>query len=187
MQNRWYKTHLNQPSKRKKLNRRKFLKSFPIWAYSTVNGDVEEKLYIRPPYSENADFSKCVNCEGVCASACPENIINIAENKTPFLSFESRGCTFCQECAKVCPENVLQLNEGLKPKINAVVEIEKTKCVSWHGTLCNSCSDVCLDNAIKFEGLWKPEIKNEKCTACGFCLTVCPVSAINATPVEVNS
>ncbi len=169
------------------MNRRKFLKGFPIWAYATVNGDVEEKLYIRPPYSENADFSKCVNCEGLCASSCPENIIKIAEDKTPYLSFEKKGCTFCQECAKVCPENVLQLNLEIKPKINAIVEIEKTKCVSWHGTLCNSCSDVCLDNAIKFEGLWKPEIKSDKCTSCGFCVGVCPVSAITSTPLEVNN
>jgi ferredoxin-type protein NapF len=170
----------------KNLNRRNFLKAFPIWAYSTVNGDVEEKLYIRPPYSENGDFRKCINCEGECAKVCPEKIINIAEDNTPYLSFEKRGCTFCGECAKVCPEKVLELDLEIKPKIDAVVEIEKTKCVSWHGTLCNSCSDVCLDSAIKFEGLWKPEIKSEKCTSCGFCLTVCPVNAITANPTKEN-
>ncbi len=165
------------------MNRRKFLKGFPIWAYSTINGDVEEKLYIRPPYSEDGDFKLCTDCDGLCAKSCPENIIKIAEDKTPYLSFESKGCTFCEECAKVCPENVLKINPDIKPKINAVVEIEKIKCVSWHGTICNSCSDVCLDAAIKFEGLWKPEIKNEKCTSCGFCFTVCPVSAITINPI----
>jgi len=166
------------------LNRRKFLKGFPVWAYSTINGDVEEKLYIRPPYSENGDFSKCINCDGVCATYCPEKIIKIADDKTPYLSFEKRGCTFCEECAKVCPEGVLRIDDKNKKKINATVEIERTKCVSWHGTICNSCSDVCLDSAIKFEGLWKPEIKEEKCTSCGFCITVCPVNAINATPIK---
>ncbi len=167
------------------MNRRKFLKSFPIWTYSTISGDVDEKLYIRPPYSDGSDFSACKECEGLCHKVCPEEIIKIAEDRTPFLSFEKKGCTFCQECAKACPEGVLSLENG--QKINAVIEIEKIKCVSWHGTLCNSCSDVCLDSAIKFEGLWKPEIISSKCSSCGFCIGVCPVSAITSKPIEVGS
>jgi coenzyme F420-reducing hydrogenase beta subunit len=47
---------------------------------------------------------------------------------------------------------------------------------------CNACGDVCSRNAIIFktdnEGFWYPEADNEKCTNCGLCEKVCPVTNI---------
>ena len=44
--------------------------------------------------------------------------------------------------------------------------------------MCFSCKDPCLDDAIQFLGMFRPEIDENLCTSCGFCLKVCPTDAI---------
>lgn len=134
--------------------------------------------FIRPPYFKDEDsfHNMCIQCEGNCSTVCEENIIVIHEDKTPYLNFSQSGCTFCDACAIACPFEVLTLQE--KKNINAIFEIDMLKCLSWNTTMCFSCKDPCLSNAIEFLGMFRPTIKADLCTACGFCLRVCPTNAI---------
>ncbi|MDX9744726.1 MAG: ferredoxin-type protein NapF [Arcobacteraceae bacterium] len=137
-----------------------------------------KKYIVRPPYFANEErFAvDCINCDGKCAVVCPEKIIIILEDKTPSLDFSLGGCTYCDECALICPSDALTLSE--KKKIDMVVSIDTTKCMSWQNTMCFSCKDPCLDDAIFFDGIFKPTISSDKCTNCGFCIKVCPSDAI---------
>ncbi len=134
---------------------------------------------VRPPYNDDPGlFSRlCPECEEKpCARVCEEDIIEICEEGTPKLLFQKRGCTFCDECLKACDKGVL--SDASLPFIKASVEIDILKCMAWHGTICSSCKDPCLEDAIKFLALFRPEIEPERCTACGWCIPVCPVDAI---------
>ncbi len=138
----------------------------------------QESIVVRPPYfRDEGDFLKsCMECDGACALGCEEKIITIQEDKTPILKFNISGCTYCDECAKACKFGVLEVE--FKKNINAKITIDMLKCMSWHKTICFSCKDVCLDDAINYLGLFRPEIDMQKCTSCGFCISVCPVEAI---------
>ena len=144
---------------------------------SSLRKEKKQEEFIRPPYySELSLFhNECNKCEGVCATACEEDIIAIADDKTPYLLFLKNGCTYCDKCAEACDFGVLTLEA--KNRISATVTINKAKCLSWDHTMCFSCKDPCLENAIDFKAMFMPTI-NDKCTACGFCINRCPTEAI---------
>ncbi len=144
---------------------------------------IKEEFIVRPPYfiEEAAFATECQNCEAQCASLCQEQIIMIGEDKTPYLDFSKRGCTYCDECAIGCPSDVLLIEN--KSKIVANVVINKDKCLSWQGVMCFSCKDPCLEDAIDFKAMFMPEI-NDKCTSCGFCIGRCPAEAIDIIKVS---
>ena len=150
---------------------------FSSLASSVKNTKKQEKL-LRPPYfgDESLFHNECSKCEAKCATVCEEEIIKIADDKTPYIVFSQNGCTYCDECAIACEFGVLNLED--KKLLNAVVTINKDKCISWHHTMCFSCKDPCLDNAIDFKAMFMPVI-NDKCTACGFCINRCPTDAID--------
>jgi len=135
------------------------------------------KSYLYPPYfDKKEDFLKCIECKTKdCLNACNEKIIKI-ENEIPILSFETSGCTFCDECALACKYGVLNLEN--KKKINAEMIINPNKCIAWNQTICFSCQDICEESAISYNGMFNPVIDLDKCTACGFCITVCPAFSI---------
>jgi coenzyme F420 hydrogenase subunit beta len=59
--------------------------------------------------------------------------------------------------------------------MNTISQVVKAKLC----TGCGTCASICPNEAIKmrkfeFEGLYLPEIKNDKCRECGICLTCCP-------------
>ncbi len=138
-----------------------------------------KEIIARPPYFEDEDsfYKECIECQDTpCLTFCEENIIVISEDKTPKLNFNLGGCTYCDACAINCPNGVLKIE--YKKSINVKVEIDMLKCMSWHQTMCFSCKDPCLDDAIEFLGMFRPSIKEDKCTSCGFCINVCPVEAI---------
>lgn len=145
---------------------------------------VSQESIIRPPYFLNdEDFlSQCVLCETKdCKTACDEDtqIIQILEDGTPSLSFALNGCTYCDDCAEACPSDFLKVE--YRKNINATFSIDLIKCMSWHQTMCFSCKDPCFSDAIKFLGMFRPEIDDNLCTSCGFCLKVCPMDAITLT------
>ena len=144
---------------------------------------IEEVVVLRPPYYSdvNAFATECQNCEGQCVSLCQEQIIKIGEDKTPYLDFSQRGCTYCDECAIACPSDVLLVEN--KRLIEASIIINKDKCYSWQGVMCFSCKDPCYEDAIDFKAMFMPEI-NEKCTNCGFCISRCPADAIDIKKVS---
>jgi len=158
------------------LNRRELFTSFG----TSLKGETQKKeqTFLRPPYfKDEALFHKeCLNCENKCDTVCEEEIIKITQDGSPYIVFGNSGCTFCDKCAIVCETNVLELEH--KQNLNALVTINKNKCLSWNHTMCFSCKDPCLDNAIDFKAMFMAEI-NDKCTSCGFCISRCPVDAIN--------
>lgn len=149
---------------------------FSSLASSIKQTKKQEKLP-RPPYfgDESLFHNECNKCDGACKTVCEEDIIKIASDKTPYLDFSTRGCTYCDECAIACNFGVLKVED--KKAINALVSIDQSKCLSWGHTLCFSCKDPCLDNAIDFKAMFMPII-NSKCIICGFCISKCPASAI---------
>ncbi|WP_457597124.1 ferredoxin-type protein NapF [Hydrogenimonas sp.] len=149
---------------------------------SAVAGKAEGPAPIRPPYAPDPALFQtlCVACESKpCVKACEEEIIVIGTDGTPRLDFSRRGCTFCEACADACEPGVLR--DKTLNFIDAKVEIDVLKCVAWHQVMCSSCKEPCLEDAIAFLGLFRPEIVADRCTACGFCLAVCPTDAINIT------
>lgn len=164
------------------MQRREFFKS--LSSGLTNKPESTQDLVLRPPYNQdNALFDiHCKDCDAKCADVCEENIIKIAADKTPYLSFLESGCTFCDECADACEPNVLVLEN--KDNIYAKILISNENCISWDKVMCFSCKDPCLDNAIIFDGLFKPVIDETKCTSCGFCIHKCPVEAITVLPIQ---
>ncbi|AZV46252.1 4Fe-4S ferredoxin [Nautilia sp. PV-1] len=136
------------------------------------------KSFVYPPYyDKKEDFLKCLECESKdCLLACKEKIIN-TENGYPILDFSSSGCTFCDECAYACPKGILSI-VNKKETINAQMIINPKKCIAWNQTICFSCQDICEEYAIIYKGMFNPVIDLDKCTGCGFCVSVCPTDAI---------
>jgi ferredoxin-type protein NapF len=144
-----------------------------------------KKNFVYPPYFENIqNFSKCVECEEKsCLVACEEEIIEI-EDFHPVIKFGINGCTFCDECANACDVNVLNISFK-KNKLNAEFIINIKSCIAWRETICFSCQDICPERCIMFKGMFNPVIDDDKCTACGFCLSVCPANSIEIIPKRV--
>jgi len=161
------------------MERRELFNSFTSSFRDNSKQEVKESV-IRPPYYANLEsFSiLCIECEDKsCASVCEEDIILIMDDGTPKLDLTtSTGCTFCDECALACEAEVLQVDK--MRKIDALIEIDILKCLSWHQTMCFSCKDPCLENAIDFLGMFRPSINQDRCTSCGFCIVRCPTNAI---------
>lgn len=144
---------------------------------SSLNTTKKQEKLLRPPYYNNESLfhNECSKCDAKCATVCEEDIILVANDKTPYLNLSSTGCTYCDECAVACEFGVLEVE--FKRGINAIITIDKSSCLSWSHTMCFSCKDPCLDNAIDFKAMFMPEINN-KCTSCGFCISRCPTNAI---------
>ncbi|WP_366933652.1 ferredoxin-type protein NapF [Sulfurimonas sp.] len=144
---------------------------------SSLSTQEEQEKLLRPPYfSDESLFHKeCDKCDAKCASVCEEDIIKIADDKTPHLLFSNSGCTYCDKCADACEYGVLTIQN--KRRVTATITIDKKSCLSWGHTMCFSCKDPCLENAIEFKAMFMPSI-NGNCTACGFCVSKCPADAI---------
>jgi len=146
---------------------------------------------VRPPYglSESLFQSECPTCESkACVASCEEKIIFIAEDGTAQLSFAQSGCTFCDACANACQTGVLSLGESTyTQRIAATFQINTQSCVAHNRVICFSCKEPCIDDAILFNGLFNPVIDMNLCTGCGFCISVCPVDAIECTPLLIES
>ena len=145
---------------------------------SSFKGEKKQETLLRPPYyiDESLFQSECQNCEDKCDTICEEEIIKIASDGSPFIVFGLNGCTYCDKCAEKCQKDVLKLE--YKQHLSASITIDQTKCLSWNHTMCFSCKDPCFENAIDFKAMFMPTI-NDKCTSCGFCVSRCPVDAID--------
>ncbi len=153
---------------------------------SPFTGKEISKEPIRPPYNTNRTLfeKECISCEEKpCVASCDENIIFVQEDGTVALDFSKRGCTYCDDCAKACEKGVLVLTEE-PAQIGATITLDMTKCIAWHNVICRSCADVCYDRAIRFLGMLRPEIDDQNCTNCGFCIGVCPTQAISAEALK---
>jgi ferredoxin-type protein NapF len=169
-------------------SRRDFFKSFakPL---KQIQKD-ESPLVVRPPYglSESLFQSKCPACvDKACVASCDEKIVFIGDDGIPQLNFASSGCTFCDDCASSCEAGVLDIeHEQYSSKIAADFVINIQGCVAHNSVICFSCKEPCIDDAILFNGMFNPIIDMDLCSGCGFCISVCPVDAIECTPLEIK-
>jgi ferredoxin-type protein NapF len=55
-------------------------------------------------------------------------------------------------------------------------------CLARAGVVCEACGDACPERAIRFTprygGPPVPSLDEDRCTACGACVPICPVGAI---------
>ena len=154
----------------------------------------EEKPFVPfAPYNFNRDlfYKECITCEKPCIEACDifckegNQKSGILKEKDGIVSvdFSISGCERCMECAKACEKGVLDASvENSNTNWNFFVKIKEDLCLAYQKIMCNSCKDICQgvndeSDIIKFSGLFYPEI-TEKCTKCGFCISVCPTQSI---------
>jgi len=136
----------------------------------------EESTVIRPPYAVvDTTFEACKTCAALCVNVCEEKIIRTDSQGVPFLDFSANGCSDCKKCLEACIPNVLNDPQRF---VQAKAHISTMNCMSHHETICFSCKEPCLENAIVFEGMFRPIIIPDKCTGCGYCVSVCPSAAI---------
>jgi len=169
-------------------SRRDFFRSFAKPLQQTTKD--ASPLVVRPPYglSESLFQSECPTCESkACVASCEEKILFIGEDGTAQLSFASSGCTFCDACVVACEAGVLSLEKSAYTEhIAATFQINTQGCVAHNSVICFSCKEPCIDDAILFNGMFNPVIDMNLCTGCGFCISVCPVDAIECTPVLIE-
>ena len=112
------------------------------------------------------------------------------------IHIDEEKCNGCGACAKACPKFVIEIRKksSMKsptPKRVWVSCVNKDKgavarkacasaCIG-----CGKCQKVCKFEAITVENN-VAFIDNEKCKACGMCVSECPTGAIHATePVMI--
>ena len=151
--------------------------------FSRLKNGLSEERVVRLPYYESLEAFEtiCLECnDKPCITSCEEGIIKHSSEGSVKLDFSQSGCSYCEECLKACERGVLT---QLEQPIHAKVTINVSKCMSWHGVMCFTCKDPCMDDAIEFKGLFTPSIIEEKCSACGFCLSICPSNAIEVSVI----
>ena len=123
----------------------------------------------------------CAACGHPCVAACEMDIIRLHGPEyrlagTPFLNFESGGCSYCHACVDACP---MELEESVQEPIRiGLAFLDKQACLAWEGVLCMSCRFACSWRAIDLDAKSRPAINAEVCTGCGMCVGVCPKQVI---------
>jgi ferredoxin-type protein NapF len=110
--------------------------------------------------AEAAFLARCTRCNA-CIDACPERIVIRGSGGFPEVDFAKGGCTFCGRCADVCAPRALDRAVGEPWAVKAAIG---AGCLARNRVVCRSCGERCE--------------ARERCTGCGACAPVCPVSAI---------
>lgn len=144
------------------------------------------------PWATGSSIEQCCTGCTACLDACPENVIVISSQGFAKVDFSKGECAFCEACAEACPEPVFAqtiARKQMSPWIgNPAI---KASCLAEKGVVCEVCKDQCPESAIRFPpqlgAVSKPSVDNKACTACGACVSTCPVSAIEIVFGEVVS
>jgi len=155
---------------------------------------------IRPPGAiDESNFTAvCIRC-GNCTRVCPADIIEpdpsrygVASFMTPTLRFENNYCQEdCNSCNEVCPSGAiagLSLAEKRKTTVG-LAKVDMLICLLSEERECTLCVRICPYDAVKLvfseeDYISIPEIDPDKCTGCGACEWVCPVSPKKAITIE---
>jgi len=155
---------------------------------------------IRPPGAiDESNFTAvCIRC-GNCTRVCPVGIIEpdpgrhgVASFMTPTLRFENNYCQEdCNSCNEVCPSGAiagLSLAQKRKTTVG-LAKVDMSICLLSEERECTVCVRICPYDAVKLvfskeEYISIPVIDPEKCTGCGACEWVCPVSPKKAITIE---
>ena len=155
---------------------------------------------IRPPGAiDESNFTAvCIRC-GNCTRVCPADIIKpdpgrygVASFMTPTLRFENNYCQEdCNSCNEVCPSGAiagLSLAQKRKTTVG-LAKVDMSLCLLSEERECTVCVRICPYDAVKLvfseeEYISIPVIDPDKCTGCGACEWVCPVSPKKAITIE---
>jgi len=83
------------------------------------------------------------------------------------------ACIMCPDtpCITACKPGVLRADQPLKM---GVAWIQTMACLAHTGSFCTVCSERCpVPGAIQVSA-GKPRIREDICTGCGVCASVCP-------------
>jgi ferredoxin-type protein NapF len=146
-----------------------------------LRGRAPQEPTLRPPWAipEPAFLAACTACSD-CIDACPETVLVRGDGQYPQFDPLLGECTFCRACAEACEVHALDL-AGIQPAWALTAQIGGT-CLARNGVTCFSCRDACGEAAIRFApalGGAIPQLDAGRCTGCGACVAVCPVSAIS--------
>jgi Fe-S-cluster-containing hydrogenase component 2 len=117
-----------------------------------------------------ANTNDCIGCH-MCEKTCAEFYFGTKDKKKSSITIiteetENRIaiCTQCGECIDICPVEAISRDE------RGVVVIDKDICVG-----CLMCVGFCKENAMYYS---EDMVYPFKCIACGKCVEVCPVNAL---------
>lgn len=162
----YYSAYLNH----KNISRRGLLRTLLHSVNKKQNGH-STRLAHRPPFAaeEHLFLTACNGC-GDCIQACPDNLIQIQQQKA-VLVLDYMSCNLCGKCAESCTTNALnpvfKKDTELRPDFS-------NECLVKKKQPCTTCQDKCPQQAIT-KNL---EVNNELCNGCGECKLSCFLSAI---------
>ncbi len=129
--------------------------------------------------AEDEFLARCTRCNA-CVDACPEHIVIRGSGGFPEVDFAKGACTFCGRCADACVPRALERTTGEPWALKATIG---EGCLARARVVCRSCGERCEARAIRFAltvgGVGEPVVDRDRCTGCGACVAVCPVSAID--------
>lgn len=132
---------------------------------------------------------------GDCVKSCQFDAIHM-NVETGLPEVDETKCVACGACAKACPKFVIEIRKKSSMKsptpkrvwvscVNKDKGATARKACSSACIGCGKCQKVCKFEAITVENN-VALIDNEKCKACGMCVSECPTGAIHATePVMI--
>ncbi|WOG29666.1 ferredoxin-type protein NapF [Endozoicomonas sp. 8E] len=140
----------------------------------------------RPPWSlqEELFTDLCSRC-GQCLAVCKTGLLIQGSGGFPEADFRKAGCSFCGACLKTCPSGAIDKHGETPWQLKPLIS---DQCLAMNQIHCRTCSEVCDPTAIQFRyrpgGIAGPAIDPDPCTACGDCVSSCPVDAIAMTARE---
>lgn len=140
---------------------------------------------VRPPRATegHAFLESCTRC-GDCLKVCEEGIIQ-SDSGYPYLDFSISGCNFCDDCTQVCKSGALSASDN-RLTLKYSVVINEPQCLASQGVICQVCKEQCDADAIFISlttgAVPAPELNQDQCTACGYCVAACPGKALSIQP-----